>query len=137
MVAAEKYIKEIYFSNKQELRFEIQYLKINVSSASSSDICISHKKRMYMDSPEHEQAKKRMRQNKVQNYSYSDKIGTSQHENRKEQMKQYSAINYSYSDILDTPQHENRKKKMKQYSAMNYSYSDILDTPQWPPVEII
>ena len=121
--AAEKYIKEIYFSNKQleQLRFEIQYIKINISSASTSDICTSHKKRKYMNSPEHERTKKRMRQNKAQNYAYSDKIGTPQHENRKEQMKQYSAVNYSYSDILCTSQHENRKDQWKEYSAVHFS----------------
>ena len=91
LIAIEKYIREIYFTlkNLQKLCFEIQYIKINVTTTCAVNIYTTHRKRIYVNGPECEIDKKRMRKHQ------NDIIGTPQHEIRKQHMREYNAKYFS------------------------------------------
>ena len=95
--SVEKYVKEVHFTSKnlKTLIYEIQYIQINMSSISISDLCASHSKRKYVNSAEHENSKKRMREHNI--VAYPNIVGTPEHEVRKAQMRQ------TYSIIVGTP----------------------------------
>ena len=97
--------------NLKKLCFEIQYIKVDVTTPLASNVSTFH---------QNERAKNRKR------IHYSDSIGTAQHENRKKQMKKYRAK--TYSDIIGTRQHEIEKEQTRQYSAKRFSNS--VGTPQ-------
>ena len=79
-----------------------------------------HRKRKYVNSAEHENAKKRMRKHNI--VAYSNIVGTPEHEVRKAKMRQ------TYSSIVGTPEHELIKEKMRQYRTE--TYSNIVGTPE-------